>query len=116
MAAAAGVVTFIDPQGNKITRHVYFDDTAGNPVRWSAGGAKASATSPTYFTCPSLVKMIDMVMDGATAKTITQVLGNDMDTGNMLLNSLYLAAVVIRPPLSIGWFAPGTRISLIQLT
>lgn len=113
MAAQYGAATFVGRGGNSFSVDLYCDDTAGNPVRWD-GGSGASATSPTFWTAPSDCIMIDFVLAAATGQTKTQINRNNLSTGNILRNSVYLASITTRPPLRVPYMA-GNQVTATQL-
>jgi hypothetical protein len=96
MAAQQGQAHFIGQSGRGYIQSLYFDDTAGNPVRWSGGG-KASATSPTEWKPSETVTLVDLVLAAATGQTATDFYVNDQGTGDVILNALHLASVTFRP-------------------
>lgn len=112
MAAQTGEAVFQTPNG-RIVKEVYFDDTAGNAVRWD-GGSGAGAASPTEWITPYSVKLVDLVLAAATGQTQTQINRNDQGTGQILLNALHLVAVTFRPVLGTN-FAKGDKITMIQI-
>jgi len=113
MAAAQGIFQFVGRRGTySVSAH--FDDTANNPVRFSQSGA-ASATSATDWTPPEPVILMDVILGSATGKTQTQILRNSQPTGDMLLNAVHLATVVVRPALRVA-FNQVSKIGAIQLT
>lgn len=113
MAAQYGSVTLVMGRGDVRQVDAYFDDTAGNPVRFDGGGG-ASATSPTFYTVPRNCIVTDVVLAAATGQTKTQINRNNQPTGNILRNSVHLASVVTRPALRI-MFAAGSNLSMTQL-
>lgn len=113
MAAQKGNARFVGMSGTVYNKAVYFDDTAGNPVRFD-GGSGASTTSPTSVQFGEAVALTDVVLAAATGQTQTQLCRDDVPTGDILLNALHLAAVTTRPPLATP-YAPGQRITMIQL-
>jgi len=114
MAAQYGCAVFVLPGGVTMEKDLYFDDTAGNPVRWD-GGSGATATSDTGFQIPvNGTTLIDIVLAAATAQTKTQVNRDNTPTGNMLRNSIHLASVVTRPPMRVT-FNAGQKCTLYQV-
>lgn len=113
MAAQSGMATFRGRSGQGYSKNIYFDDTAGNLVRWD-GGAGAGATSPDNWVCPEQVRLIDVVLAAATGQTKTQINVNDKGTGDILLNALYLASIVSRP-IPGRTFPGGAKITMTQL-
>lgn len=113
MAAQSGIFTFHGKSGMSYSVSAYFDDTANAPVRLSQAGA-AGAASASDWTPPEPCALTDMVMAAASARTATQLLRNGQPTGDMLLNAVHLASVVVRPPLRVV-YSPLARFSAIQI-
>lgn len=112
MAAQSGTIIFRTPTGNKYL-NTYFDDTAGNKVRYDDGAGAGAATS-TEYKPPFSGVVVDVVLAAATGQTKTQINVNGVPTGTILLNALHLASVVNRPPVGVG-FVGGAKIEMIQL-
>ena len=113
MGVAYGVASFVGKSGMTYNVSTYFDDTPGNPVRFSQAG-KAGAGSATDWTPSEAVALVDFCLLAASAQTMTQLLRNGQPTGDMLLNALHLAAIATRPALRVV-FSPMARVSAIQL-
>lgn len=112
MAAQAGEAVFTT--GNsRIVKEIYFDDTAGNAVRWD-GGSGAGAASPTEYITPVPMKLVEIILAAATGQTQTQINRNDAGTGQILLNALHLASVTFRPVLGTN-YAKGDKVTFIQV-
>jgi hypothetical protein len=60
-----------------------------------------------------LCAIVDVILEGATAKTTTVIKINDSPVST-LLNALYLATVVTRPPIDIVLF-PGQKLTMVQV-
>lgn len=114
MAAQSGMIILQGVSGRTYAKHVYFSDTANGFVNWDSG-AGASATSDNQWTPPENVVIRDVVLAAATTKTLTQIVMNGQSSGDILLNSVYLASIAFRPPLAIP-VAAGTKLQAIQLT
>ncbi len=113
MAASYGQATLRTAMGLQAL-DLYFDDGAGNPVRFD-GGSGASATSPTFYTIPPGGGiLVDVVIASATGQTKTQINRNNQATGVILRNSVYLASITTRPPLAVP-FAGGSQLTMTQL-
>lgn len=97
MAAQNGVIHIVGQFGSKDVS-CYFDDTAGNPVRFSMTG-KAAAGSPDFLALPGIIT--DFVLAAASGQTTTQLVRDGVPTGDYLLNALHLASVTTRPKLAI---------------
>jgi hypothetical protein len=100
MAVANGICTFRGKSGMSYHISTYFDDTAGNPLRFSQSG-KAGAASPTDWTPNEPVVLIDLCLGSASAQTTTQIARNGQPTGDNLLNAMHLVSVTARPDLSL---------------
>jgi len=115
MAAQNGVFHFIGLRsGQTYDVSAYFDDTAGNLVRFNQAG-KAGATSPDFWDAPEPVVLRDIVLAAATGQTITQLLRGGKPTGDYFLNAIHLASVVTRPVLNIPFYPSVGRVSATQL-
>lgn len=112
MAAQTGEAIFQTPNG-RICKEVYFDDTAGNAVRWD-GGSGAGAASPTEWITPYPCKLVDLILAAATGQTQTQLNRNDAGTGQIVLNAIHLASVTFRPVLGTS-YNKGDKVTMIQL-
>lgn len=97
MAAQNGVLHIVTQRGT-LDVSLYFDDSAGNPVRLSLTG-KAAAASPDFLNIVGVVT--DFVLAAATGQTTTQVVVNGVPRGDYFLNALHLASVTVRPQLRI---------------
>lgn len=113
MAAQNGVFHLIGNSGRTYDISSYFDDTAGNPVRFSQA-AKAGAASPTEWTPPEGCRLTDVVIAAASGQTTTQICKNGQPTGDYLLNALHLASITTRPVLNIG-YGPLAKLTAYQL-
>lgn len=112
MAAQSGTIIFRSGRGFKYL-NCYFDDTAGNKVRFDDGAGAGAATSPEYKP-PFGGVIADVVLAAATGQTKSQININGVPVGTILLNALHLASVTSRPPVGVG-FLPGAKIEIIQL-
>lgn len=100
MAAQNGVFMLVGRSGQTYNISCYFDDTAGNPVRFSQAG-KAGTGSPTEWTPPEPCALVDVTMAAASGQTTTQLARNGQPTGDYLLNALHLASIATRPALRV---------------
>jgi len=112
MAAAQGTISFERPNKTKFTYSIYFDDTAGNPVRFLKDG-KAGAASPDFLNIQELSAIVDIVLAGASAQTTTVIKLNDNPIST-ILNALHLASIVNRPEPGILCL-PGHKLTMVQL-
>lgn len=113
MAAQNGVMMFKGRSGMTYNISFYVDDTAGNPVRFSQAG-KAGAGSPTEWTPPEPVALVDVCLAAASGQTTTQLARNGQPTGDYLLNALHLASIATRPQLAIV-YTPLAKVGAYQL-
>lgn len=100
MAAQNGIFMLKGRSGMTYNLSAYFDDTAGNPVRFSQAG-KAGTGSPTEWTPPEPCALIDVCLAAASGQTTTQLARNGQPTGDYLLNALHLASITTRPQLAV---------------
>lgn len=112
MAAQNGVVQFERPNKSRFTYSVYFDDTAGNPVRWLKDG-KAAAASPDFLQIGELCAIVDVCLAAASGQTTTVVKINDLPVST-LLNALHLASITTRPEPAVVVF-PGQKLTAVQV-
>lgn len=114
MAAQKGVLVLIGRSGRRYSKQLYFDDTAAHQVNFDSG-VGASATSENFFNIsPEDMTIIDLILAAATGQTQTQVVRNNVGTGDYLLNSVQLASVATRTPLAIP-LRTGDKLALIQV-
>ena len=92
---------------------IYFDDTAGNMVRYDAGSGAGAAT-PTDFIPAMNCVLHDIVLAAATGQTKTQINVAGRPVGSVILNALHLASVTTRPKLNIP-VRKGQKLEMIQL-
>lgn len=111
MAAQYGVATF-KGKGGTYSVQIYFDDTAGNPVKFDVGGGDA-AKGAEEWRPPAPCVLTDVLIAAATGQTKTTInrAGARIAT---LLNAVHLASVVTRPSLAIV-FGPAVPISANQV-
>lgn len=113
MAAQNGVFHFVGRSRATYSVSAYFDDSSGNPVRFSQAG-KAGATSPTDWTPCEPVILVDVCLAAASGQTTTQLVRNGQPTGDIILNAMHLASITTRPHLTIG-FNPTNKVGAFQL-
>jgi len=114
MAAQNGTMVFVNTRGVRYFKDIYFDDTAGNLVRFDATGGGAGAASPTEWVAPERMTWVDLIIGAATGQTKTALSLNGAYTGDCYRNAIHLATVVYRPaPMII--LNPGDKIQLTQL-
>lgn len=116
MAAAPQYGTFIFQglqSGRIYNVDAYFSDVADALVNFD-GGAGAGSASPTSFTAPEALILIDQsIVTGMTDTTKIQVLRNNQPTGDFLRYTQHLTTSALRSPLRIG-FGPGVEVRAIQ--
>lgn len=92
---------------------VYHSDVVDGLANFDGGGG-ASATSPTSFTCPEPVVMIDQsIVTGMTDTTKLQVLRGNQPTGDFLRYTQHLTTSPARSPIMLG-FNQGVELRAIQ--
>ncbi len=92
---------------------IYFDDTAGNKVRFDDGSGAGAATSSDFIPLrPCIIR--DVVLAAASGQTKTQINVGGKPVGSVLLNAIHLASVVSRPLVNVPVPA-GVKIEMIQL-
>lgn len=112
MAAKNGTLQFMFAGGLRRTYSFYFDDTAGNPARFSLDG-KAAAGSPDNIVVPAPCAVADMSLEAATGQTTTVIKVNDQPV-SVILNANYLAALSLRAPLGLV-LNGGSKLQMFQL-
>jgi hypothetical protein len=88
------------------------DDTAGNAVLFDVGGGDA-AKGASRWIAPEGVKLVDWCIAAASGQTKTTLNKAGVRVAT-LLNSVYLASVVVRPPIALT-LGPGQDISANQV-
>lgn len=112
MAAAQGTISFERPNGTRFTYSIYFDDTAGNPVRFLKDG-KAAAASPDNLIMGEIAGIKDIVLLAASGQSTTVIKINDYPVSTVL-NALHLAAITTRPTPDIV-IRPGQKLTMVQV-
>ena len=109
-----GTFTFQGIQSTRIYNvDIYYSDVADALLNFD-GGAGASASSPTSFTAPEDVLLIDVaIVTGGTDTKKLQVLRNNQPTGDFLRHTQHLTSLAFRSPVRLG-FARGTEVRAIQ--
>lgn len=108
-----GTFTFIGRSGRIYNVDSYFSDVADALVTFDGGGG-AGTTSPSSWTCPEAVVLVDQsIVTGTQDTTKIQVLRNNQPTGDFLRYTQHLTTSAQRSPLRIG-FLPGTEVRAIQ--
>ena len=116
MVAAPQYGTFVF-QGQQSSRiynvDAYFSDVADALANFDGGGG-AGTTSPTSFTAPEDLLLLDVsIVTGMTDTTKMQVLRGNQPTGDFLRFTQHLTTSPARSPVRLG-FARGTEIRAIQ--
>ena len=100
--------------GMKYTKEVYVSDVANANITFD-GGAGAGSGSPTKWTAPEPIAIVDFSMITGTADTTKiQMTRNGTATGDILRYANHLSTLNSRPALGIV-FAQGDEIGGIQL-
>lgn len=108
-----GTFSFMGRSGRIYNVDAYISDVADDLVTWDAG-AGASATSPTSFTAPEPLVLIDLaVATGLTDTSKLQILRNNQPTGDFLRYAQHINTSPFRSPLRLG-FMPGVEVRAIQ--
>jgi len=107
-------MVFIGTRSQRIyNTDCYFSDVADGLATFDAGGG-ASATSPTSWTAPEDVLLVDFsIVTGMADTTKIQVLRNNQPTGDFLRYTQHLTTSAMRSPVRVG-FARGTEVRAIQ--
>ena len=91
----------------------YFSDVVDGLTNFDGGGG-SSATSPTSWTCPEPVILIDQsIVTGMTDTTKIQTLRGNQPTGDFLRYTQHLTTSPVRSPLRLG-FGQGVEFRAIQ--
>lgn len=91
----------------------YHSDVADALVNFDAG-AGASSSSPTSWTCPEPVTLIDhAIVTGMTDTTKIQILANNQPVGGFLRYTQHLTTSPTRSPVLTS-FAAGVEFRAIQ--
>ena len=116
MAAAPEYGTFVFKglqSGRIYNVDIYFSDVADALINFD-GGAGASSTSPTSFTAPEQVMLIDVaIVTGGTDTKKLQIMRNNQPTGDFLRHTQHLNTSPARSPVMLG-FRAGTEVRAIQ--
>jgi len=112
MAAQYGTVTFERPNRTRFTYSVYFDDTAGNPVRFARDG-KSGTAAPDNIVATEIMGIVDICLAAATGQTTTVIKVNDNPVST-ILNAIYLASITTRPEPGTIIF-PGQKLTMVQI-
>ncbi len=109
-----GTFTFQGQRTGRIYNvDMYFSDVADALLNFD-GGAGASATSPTSFTAPEDLLLVDVaVVTGGTDTKKFQILRNNQPTGDFLRHTQHLTTAPFRSPVKLG-FRAGTEVRAIQ--
>jgi hypothetical protein len=109
-----GTFVFKGAQSGRIYNvDAYFSDVADALVNFDGGGG-SGASSPTSFTAPEALILVDVsIVTGMTDTTKIQTLRNNQPTGDFLRFTQHLTTSPARSPIFMG-FARGTEIRAIQ--
>lgn len=109
-----GTFTFKGLRSGRIYNvDAYFSDVADALVTFD-GGAGAGSTSPSSFTAPEPLLLIDQAIVTGTADTTKiQLLRNNQPTGDFLRYTQHLTTLAQRSPVMLG-FAQGVEIRALQ--
>ena len=113
MAAAYGTMILSHPNTpSKEVVALYFDDTAGNPVRFNRM-TKAGTASPDNMVFGTWTGIEDINITAASGQTTTTISRNDV-TISVITNANHLVAVTTRPQLDLV-FPPGGKLTMYQV-
>lgn len=99
--------------GLTYSKDIYLSDVANALINWD-GGAGASATSPTNWTPPEAVVLVDYSQVTGTADTTKlQMTRDGVSTGDMFRYTIHLTSLNNRPKLRTV-FGARQQISAIQ--
>lgn len=109
-----GTFTFVGMTTKRIYNvDAYYSDVADALVNFDGGGG-AGTTSPTSFTAPEPLVLVDVsIVTGMTDTTKIQVLRNNQPTGDFLRFTQHLTTSAQRSPVRLG-FRQGVEIRAIQ--
>ncbi len=111
MAAKSGSIILAGHSPAEIG--IYFNDVAGNKVRYDDGSGAGAATSTDFIPTRNCM-LVDIVLEAATGQTKTQVNVGGKPAGSVVLNSIHLASVQSRPIVNIP-IPAGIKLEMIQL-
>jgi hypothetical protein len=110
-----GACFFKGASGKTYAIDLYISDVNGGLVNWD-GGAGAGSSSPTFWTAPENVILIDYSQVTGTADTEKiRLTANGRPTAHVLRYGVHLTSLNNRPTLSVG-FAAGTQIGAFQIS
>lgn len=109
-----GTFTFVGIRSGRVYNvDAYFSDVADALVNYD-GGAGAGTTSPTSWTAPEPVLLVDQAIHtGMTDTTKIQTLRNNQPTGDFLRYTQHLDTSPARSPVRLG-VNQGTEFRCIQ--
>lgn len=109
-----GTMVFMGLSSKRIyNTDIYISDVADALITWD-GGAGAGTGSPTSWTAPEPVVLVDFaIVTGTQDTTKIQLLRNNQATGDFLRYTQHLTTSAQRSPVRLG-FTPGTEIRAIQ--
>lgn len=109
-----GTFIFMGARSKRIYNvDAYFSDVADALVNFD-GGAGAGTASPTSWTAPEPVVLVDQsIVTGMTDTTKIQVLRNNQPTGDFLRYTQHLTTSALRSPIRTG-FNQGVEVRAIQ--
>ena len=92
---------------------IYFSDVVDALLNFD-GGAGGSATSPTSFTAPEDLLLIDVaVVTGGTDTKKFQIMRNNQPTGDFLRHTQHLTTSAFRSAVRLG-FTRGVEVRALQ--
>jgi len=110
-----GQMFFIGQSGKTYGVDIYVSDVNGGLINWD-GGAGAGSSSPTYWTAPENVTLVDYSQVTGTADTEkVRLTVNGRPLQTILRYAVHLTTLNNRPRLNVG-FMKGAQIAAIQIS
>lgn len=109
-----GTFVFVGTRSQRIYNVDTYIADVGDALAHFDGGGGASSTSPTSFTAPEDILLVDVAFKtGPTVITKLQILRGNQATGDFLRLSAHLDTSPARSPVRLG-FARGTEVRAIE--
>ena len=108
-------MVFVGASGKTYLVDIYVSDVNAALINWD-GGAGAGASSPTYWTAPENVMLVDYSQVTGTADTEKiRLTVNGRPLQSVLRYGVHLTTLNNRPKLAVG-FKGGSQIAAIQIS
>jgi len=109
-----GSLIFEGSSGMRYTKEIYISDVAAANITLN-GGAGAGTGSPTKWTAPEWIALVDAsIVTGTAETTKIQLTRDGVPTGDIVRYANHLTTLNNRPRLGVV-FAPGSEVGAIQL-